>query len=263
MKEFKTFFIELSAFAGRNFIFAKRNVYVFVEMLFWPVIGVLSIGLMGSFLSLEENTLNFVLTGAIASGVLQVTQLDVGYSLLYDVWSKSVKHTFLTPARISTALLGAWIIGMIRGFAIFVVLAFLAKIFFGFRLPGFLPAASFLMGVFWMSFVTGLTVWILILRYGQRAEISVWALSYLVMILCGIYYPVYLLPEPFFSVARAIPLTYFLEGIRAHYGFQPIFSHGFWLGWLLNGVYMFGGLKLVQMSVEKARKSGLLLKLSE
>src|SRR5262245_49723094 len=84
-------------------------------MLFWPFMTVLSVGLMGDFLKLEENTFAFVMTGAVASGVLQVTQLDVGYSLMYDMWSKSVKHTFLTPAGLTPALMGAWIVGIVRG----------------------------------------------------------------------------------------------------------------------------------------------------
>ncbi len=259
----KIFWIEFLAFAYRNFIFAKRNVYVFVEMLFWPVVGVLSIGLMGDFLKLEEHTLNFVLTGAIASGTLQVTQLDVGYALLYDVWSKSMKHTFLSPAHVAAALLGSWVVGMLRGISIFFILSGLAKYYFNFDYPPFWGTFNFLLGVFWMSLITGLMVWILILRYGQRAEISVWALSYMVMILCGIYYPVQMLPQPIFTVAQMIPLTYFLEGVRVHYGFAPLFEYGLWKGWFLNFLYVLGGLWCVKLAIARARKTGLLLKLSE
>src|SRR5207253_213936 len=112
--------------------------------------------------------------------VLQVAQLDVGYSLLYDVWSKSVKHTFLTPAGLVPALTGPWIIGIFRGSCVFGVLVLLCRHLFGFYLPGFWPTVIFLSGLFWMSLLTGIMVWTLILLYGQRAEISVWALSYLV-----------------------------------------------------------------------------------
>lgn len=259
----KLFLLHTAAFAYRNYIFAKRNVFVVVEMLFWPVMAVLSVGLMGSFLKLEENSLAFVMTGAIASGVLQVTQLDVGYSLLYDLWSKSVKHTFLTPAGLTPALLGAWIVGIVRGTIVFAVLVLLSKIFFQLTLPSFLPMVSFLLGVFWMSLLAGMCVWALILIYGQRAEISVWALSYLVMVLCGIYYPVNLLPEPFLTLAQCVPLTYFLDGVRSHYGFQPLFSNGILKGWLLNFFYAFVGIGCVRLALNHARRTGLLLRLSE
>lgn len=259
----KNFFIHTFAFAYRNYIFAKRNVFVVVEMVFWPMITVLSIGLMGSFLKLEENTLAFVMTGAIASGILQVTQLDVGYSLLYDLWSKSVKHTFLTPAGITPAILGAWLIGVVRGSAVMAALVVLSWYYFGFELPSVLAGISIAFGVFWMALLAGLVVWILILIYGQRAEISVWALSYIVMLLSGIYYPVDLLPEPFFTVARFVPLTYFLDGFRQHYGFELLFPNGIWIGWLLNIVYTFVGIWCVRLAITHARRTGLLLRLSE
>jgi ABC-2 type transport system permease protein len=259
----RSFFLHVFAFCYRNYLFARRNVFVLVEMLFWPVLGILSIGLMGSFLQFGSNTLGFVLTGAIAAGVLQVAQLDVGYSLLYDIWSKSLKHTFLTPAGIPSALAGAWIVGILRGTIIYALLAVLAKIFFDFPVPPVLPMILFLAGIFWMALLSGIAVWILMLNYGQRAEISVWALSYLVMILCGIYYPVNYLPGPLYAVAQFVPLTYFLDGIRSQYGFQPLFADWLLRGWALNFIYTAVGLGLAQLALNKAHRTGLLVRMSE
>ncbi len=232
-------------------------------MLFWPLVTLLSIGLMGSFLKLDENTLAFVMTGAIASGVLQVTQLDVGYSLLYDVWSKSIKHTFLTPIGLAPALLGSWLMGIVRGTFVFLVLIALSGKVFNFHLPGLLPFVSFILGVFWMALIAGICVWILVLLYGQRAEIVVWAISYVVMLLCGIYYPVSLFPRPVLKIAELVPLTYFLDVFRSHYGFPLIFPHGLWVGWFLNGVYLFAGIFAARLALKYVRNNGLLLRLSE
>lgn len=259
----KFFFLHIYAFAYRNVLFALRNIFFVVEIIFWPAMGLLSVGLMGGFLELGSNTLAFVLTGAIASGVLQVTQLDVGYSLLYDVWSKSLKHTFLTPATISAAILGSWIVGIVRGGIIFFILTYFSKIFFNFYLPPLFPLLIFLIGIFWMALISGMFVWILILLYGQRAEISVWALSYLLMVLCGIYYPVNLLPEPFLTIAKLMPLTYFLDDVRSYYGFQPLFQHGLWKGGILSVFFTFCGLFFTKLAFQRARQSGLILRLSE
>ncbi|OGR83269.1 MAG: hypothetical protein A2902_03635 [Elusimicrobia bacterium RIFCSPLOWO2_01_FULL_64_13] len=259
----RIFIIHTLAFAYRNAIFAKRNIFVVVEMVFWPVITVLTIGLMGSFLALEEKTLAFVMTGAIASGVLQIAQLDVGYSILYDLWSKSVKHTFLTPAGMTPAILGAWVIGIARGTAVMAVLTGLSARAFGFPLPPLWPALVFSAGVFWTALLAGIVVWVLILTFGQRAEISVWALSYVVMLLCGIYYPVDLLPQPLYALARLLPLTYFLDSLRHAYGFPLLFPRGIWEGWALNAVYAVLGIGLVRAAVSRARRTGLLLRLSE
>ena len=63
------------AFTYRNMIFAVRNFFTFAEMLFWPGVTLISIGLMGDYLHLGSKALTFILTGAVTGGILQVTQL--------------------------------------------------------------------------------------------------------------------------------------------------------------------------------------------
>ena len=46
--------LRIFAFAYRDWLFARRNIFAVVEMLFWPIVGMLSIGLMGNFLRLER-----------------------------------------------------------------------------------------------------------------------------------------------------------------------------------------------------------------
>jgi hypothetical protein len=71
----------------------------------------------GQIRQLGPQTLGFVMTGTLAAGVLQIAQLDVGYTVLYELWSKSLKHTLLTPVGVSEGVAGTWIIGMARGFS--------------------------------------------------------------------------------------------------------------------------------------------------
>ncbi|HQP11825.1 MAG TPA: ABC transporter ATP-binding protein, partial [Candidatus Omnitrophota bacterium] len=65
------------AFTYRNMLYAIRNFFAFMELVFWPIVSLISIGLMGDFLQMEERALAFVITGAMTAGILQVTQLDV------------------------------------------------------------------------------------------------------------------------------------------------------------------------------------------
>ena len=68
----------------RNAHMASRNVFFFFELLFWPIVGVVSIGLMTRFLGLTAEQTSFVLVGTIASSVVQVYQLEVAYAVLLD-----------------------------------------------------------------------------------------------------------------------------------------------------------------------------------
>ena len=256
-------FLRILAFAYRDWLFARRNVFSVVEMLFWPVVGMLSIGLLGDFLRLDRSTQAYVLTGAIALGALQVSQLDVAYALLHDIWSKSVKHTFLTPTGVVEYLVGPWLVGIVRGTAVFLLLAGFSAKAFAFYLPGWLPTLALLAGIFLSALLMGGLVCILILQFGQKAEISAWAFAYLFILLAGIYYPVDRLPPFFYRLSLMIPLTYFLDYFRHFYGPSAHLTHPLSKGCGLLALMLVAVFKLLQLSLHRARRTGVLLRLSE
>ncbi|MGH7339746.1 MAG: ABC transporter permease, partial [Candidatus Rokuibacteriota bacterium] len=204
------------AFALRSYVMASRNVFFFFELLFWPVVGVLSIGLMGRFLELGSAQLSFVLIGTIALSVIQVCQLEVAYAVLYDVWSKSMKHQFLAPIGVRHLTTGSWVVGVVRGLLVFVLLAVLSRWSFGFDVLA-APAselAVFLLGCFLTAWIVGVAVCTLVVYFGTRAEASAWATVNVVLVLAGIYYPISVFPGPVATLAGAVPLTYFLDAYR-------------------------------------------------
>lgn len=249
----------------RNALMASRNVFFFFELLFWPVVGVVSIGLMTRFLGLTPAQGAFVLIGTIALSTVQVCQLEVAYAVLLDVWSKSLKHQFLAPIGVRHLTIGSWLVGIGRGLAIFLLLAALGWWAFGFRVlePGVGPLALFLLGCFLNAWIVGVGVCALITVFGNRAEAFAWASVNLVLVLAGIYYPVSVLPEPLTTLAGAIPLTYFLDAYRSHFGFASEFSAPIATGLALAALYAALAHAAFLAAVRHARRTGLLLKLSE
>jgi ABC-type multidrug transport system ATPase subunit/ABC-type multidrug transport system permease subunit len=251
------------AFTVRSAIFAVRNLFVMTDVFFWPMISLFSIGLMAKFTNLGPQTLGFVMTGTLAAGVLQIAQLDVGYTVLYELWSKSLKHTLLTPVGVAEGVSGTWIIGMARGFVAFVLLAGAAVLFFGFRLPGILTTALFLGGLFCCALILGILVNILILSFGQKVEITAWMFAQLFMILCGIYYPVDILPKAFQYLALMVPITHFLEFFRQFYGFKAHTPYPLLSGFALTLLYYILSLRLLGHAYTRARRKGIIIRLSE
>ncbi len=251
------------AFTVRSAIFARRNLFVMTDVFFWPMISLLSIGLMAKFVKLGPATLDFVMTGTLAAGVLQIAQLDVGYTVLYELWSKSLKHTLLTPIGVSEGVAGTWIIGMVRGFIAFVLLTCVAAGGFGFHLPGLLTTALFLFGLFACAFILGILVNILILSFGQKVEITAWMFAQLFMILCGIYYPIDMLPQAFQYLGLMVPITYFLEFFRQAYGFKAHTPYPLLSGFALTFLYIVLSLRLLGHAYTRARKKGIIIRLSE
>jgi ABC-2 type transport system permease protein len=257
--------IAVWAFALRNLLMAARNVFFVFELTFWPVVNVVSIGLMTRFLGLGSETALFVLIGQMAFSTVQVCQIDVSYAVLFDVWSKSMKHQFLAPIGVGHLTLGSWLVGVGRGLVVFALQAVLAWWAFGVVVttPGAAALAAFLLGCFLTAWVVGVLVCALIMLFGSRAETSAWATVNLVVVLAGIYYPIAVLPEPAAAVARAIPLTYFLDAFRAHYGFAPESPAPLATGFALSVAYVALSHWALAAAVRRTRRSGLLLKMSE
>jgi ABC-2 type transport system permease protein len=239
------------AFAYRNVIMARRNVFFVFELTFWPGVAMLSHGLLTRFLHLDARMTAFILVGTVALSAVQVCQLDVAYAVLFDIWSKSMKHQFLTPIGIRHMAVGSWLVGVARGVVVFALMALIGSWAFGFDFigggPG--PLALFLLGC--------------LLLFGTRAETSAWAAVNFVVLLSGIYYPVSVLPDWVQLISAAVPLTYFLDAFRQGYGFEAHYAHAWLWGFGLTGLYVVLAHWGLAAAITRSRRTGLLLKLSE
>jgi ABC-2 type transport system permease protein len=260
-----TDFYKIWAFAVRNTLVNRRNVFAVFEMIFWPGVGIFSVGLLTLFLKLNPETVTFILIGAITMNTVQIAQLDLSYALLYDVWSKSLKHEFIAPIRMSHILLGAGLVGLVRGLIVFAFMAFLSVWLFEMELhrPGAAGLAIFLAGMFLNAAIIGTLVIALVLRFGQRAEVAAWAFSYLILMLGGIYYPISVLPAGVQQLAQIIPLTYFLEYFRQFYGFPAESPHPLLYGFGESVIYLLLSYTLLHYTLNNAYKRGNLLRMSE
>jgi ABC-2 type transport system permease protein len=250
------------ASAYKNWIISRRNIFTVFELFFWPMISLLSIGLLTRFLKVDEGMGSFLLVGAIALTILQVAQIDVAYVLLFDMWSKSIKNTFVAPVHSYHLVFGALLFGILRGSVVFLILVVVSRYLFGFNFlaGGPVPVIIFLAGVFATAAVIGIVVCISILTFGQKADVAAWSLSGLILLFSGIYYPINVLPASLQVVARAIPLTYFLEYYRSVFIPEP---HNLAVGALLAALYLVAGLILFDRAIERARRTGIMLRLSE
>ena len=263
--DFQKQLIQTWAFLYKNWIVTKRNIFSIMEILFWPVVGFFSVGLLADFVKLDADTTGFILVGIISMGVIQVCQIDVAYVLLYDLWSKSLKHTFIAPVRSFQLVLGSWLIGMLRSSIVFLLLSVLSFYVFGFDIlrPGIGPLSLFLFGLFLLAATVGMSVCILVVLFGYKADVAAWSITYLITLICGIYYPVSILPFPLPEIARAVPLTYFLEYFRSFFGFKPEFGNALIPGFALAGAYLVLEAFLFKVVLHRARRMGTMIKLSE
>jgi len=257
--------IKIHAFLFKSWIIAKRDIFGLFEVLFWPLISFLSVGLLSDFASLSSDMKGFILIGVISMNTIQVCQLDVAYVLLYDIWSKALKHSFVAPIGIRHILIGSMIVGIIRGGIVFLILTLLSQMIFHFNIlvPNILVTSLFLLGLFLNAAIVGILVSILVLTIGYKAEVAAWSVVSLMFLICGIYYPISILPYWAQIIAKTLPLTYFLEYYRIFYGFTPFCSDVLVKGCSLLLLYLMLEIYIMHLSLKRAKQSGMLLKLSE
>ncbi|MBM4307583.1 MAG: ABC transporter permease [Deltaproteobacteria bacterium] len=262
---FQRMLVQIGAFAFKNWIITKRNFFSLSEILFWPLVGLFSVGLLTVFLQLDESMTGFILIGVMSMSLIQVCQIDVAYALLYDLWAKSMKHTFIAPIRPFQLISGAWLIGMARSSLVFLLLSIFSGIAFGFNFfqSGAISLILYLLGLFLIAVSIGIGVCILVLLFGYKAEVAAWSITSLMALICGIYYPISILPSPLPEIARAIPLTYFLEYFRSFYGFEGRINSLLLRGFGLIGLYLIIEAVLLRWVIHHARKNGTFIKLSE
>jgi ABC-2 type transport system permease protein len=257
--------VKVSAFFLRSWRMTYRNAFTIFEIVFWPIVNLLSVGLLTTFLQAEPGTVVFVLVGTFALSTVQVCQLDVAYAALFDMWSRSIKHQLVAPIRPWHLLLGSWLMGLMRGTLVFMLQAAVSQWMFGVNVlaHGVAPALALLAGLLLSAGGIGLLVCTLLMLFGLRAEVSAWSGVSLILLLCGVYYPVSVLPAPLQVVAAAVPLTHFLEAFRAQLGYAPVFKEPLVRGYVLAAVYAAGGYALFAWAIQRARRTGMLLKLSD
>ena len=257
---------KINAFIFKNWIISRGNIFLLLEIVFWPMVGLLSLGMMTDFIGVEPQMKTFILTGIITMSAIQVCQLDISYVLLFDIWSKAIKLSFVAPIGMRHLLGGAFLLGGIRGTAVFFFQIGVGFVLldFKFLFPGsILPVIVFLIGIFLCSAIIGVLVCILILNFGNRAEIAGLSAMSLMLLVCGIYYPVLALPDWAGVISEFLPLTYFLEYIREFHGIASTHPHVLVKAFALAFFYLLLEMILLQWSLERVRRNGMLLRLSE
>lgn len=257
--------IKTSAFALKNWLITKKRVFHLFEILFWPFISLISVGLLTRFLGLDSKMVEFVLIGVIAFSVVQIGQLDIAYVILYSIWNKSLKHEMVAPICAFHLIAGSWGMGAIHSFIIFILMCSFSSFAFhlNFLESGIARLFLFFLGLILFAASVGIAVCALAFRFGGRAHVGATSIVSILILLSGIYYPVEVLPRPLELAASFIPLTYFLEYFRSFYGFTMKSHNPILIGFSLTALYNMISAYLLFLSIRNARKKGYLTKMSE
>jgi ABC-2 type transport system permease protein len=170
----------------------------------------------------------------------------------------------MTPLRPSELVASLMVMSVVRVLIGLVPVTFLAILFFGFNLWGLgFAVAAFFANLILTSWSIGLVASGMVLKKGLGAEGLAWSMTFLLLPLCCVYYPVAVLPEWLQRIALALPPTHVFEGLRT-----LLLEHRFDAGSMLyalalNVVYFAVAATAFGLLLRSARSAGSLMQTGE
>lgn len=219
----------LWAVARREWLIFVRYPSWLIQLLIWPLIFPLTFILTGralsgpdasglqQFVSLSGSPDfgGYVIIGTTIWMWQNVVLWNVGFALRNEQWRGTLESNWMTPTWRFAYLLGSSFPQLASMVLFLAVTAIEAAIFYGVRLNGnpLLLLLAFLVcipAIYGMGFVFASIV-----ITAKEANTFVFLVRGLVMIFCGITFPISLLPGWMQGIAAWLPQTYMIRSIRA------------------------------------------------
>lgn len=261
--------------AGRVFALIRRYFYLLtsswprlLELVYWPLVQMLMWGFLQTFLA-GETSLAYAVVGGLVGALLLWdalfrAQLGMSLTFLEEIWSRNMGHLMMSPLRVSELVAGLIVMSLVRVTIGLVPVTFLALWFFGFNLWELgLALPVFLFNLFFTSWSIALVVCGLILRYGLGAESLAWYLTFLLLPITCVYYPLDTLPEWLQWISVMLAPTHVFEGMRGVLLEGQVDWPAMGYALVLNCLYLFLGIVAFLRLLAAAQRRGALLQSGE
>jgi ABC-2 type transport system permease protein len=239
-----------------------------VDLIYWPAVQMVMWGFLQLYL-VDRTSMAAQAGGAFIGAVLLWDILfrgQIGFSIsfLEEMWSRNLGNLMMTPLRPFELIAALMVMSVVRVMIGLVPVTILALLFFGFNFWALGIAVPVFFGnLILTSWSIGLIAAGMVLKKGLGAEGLAWSMTFILLPLCCVYYPVAILPEWLQWIALALPPTHVFEGLRA-----LVLERRFDLGdvvaaFLLNLVYLALAAAAFGLLLRSARKNGALMQTGE
>ena len=244
-----------------------------LDIVYWPALQMVTWGFLQTYLARQPNaapgTRATVAAGTLIGAILlwdilQRGQIGFSLTFLEEMWSRNIGNLLMSPLTSVEFVMSLMAMSVIRLLGGLAPVSVLAIWFFGFNLWALgLALAIFFANLILTSWAIGLLVAGLLLRFGMGAENVAWTVTFLLLPLCGVYYPISTLPVWLQPISWALPPTYVFEGMRAIL-VDHVFRGDLMLeAFVLNSLLFSAASVAFALLLRSARAAGTLLSMGE
>lgn len=239
-----------------------------VELTYWPTVQIILWGFITQFLvghsSFIAQAFGVLIAAVILWDIMFRSQLGFAIAFLEEIWSRNLGHLFVSPLRPHEFILALMCLSFVRTLIGVAPATLLAIVFFGFNVYTLgLSLIAFFINLVVMGWSVGLMISGVILRFGLGAESLAWAVMFALAPICGIYYPVSVLPKWVQIIAHGLPATYVFEGMREVLINGSIRTDLLITAALINVIFILAGMTIFMAFFRSARHRGQLLQIGE
>jgi ABC-2 type transport system permease protein len=239
-----------------------------VDLIYWPAVQMLMWGFLQLYL-VDQSSMAARAGGAFIGAVLLWDILfrgQIGFSMsfLEELWSRNLGNLMMTPLRPSELIMAQMVMSIVRVLIGLVPVTIMAIIFFGFNFWGLgFAVGAFFLNLILTSWSIGLIASGMVMKKGLGAEGLAWSMTFLLLPLCCVYYPVSILPEWLQWISLALPPTHVFEGLRALVLERRFDAADMLTALMLNALYLTAAAAAFGLLLRSARQSGSLMQTGE
>lgn len=196
----------------------RRSMETVIDVIVYPIMNVIVFGFISKYLlgSTNQGMFLSLIIAMLFWQVFSTTQYTVSVATLWNMWSHNLTNLFASPLTLFEYFVAHAITALVKAILIFGIGSLIAYLQFGYSVIQ-LPVL-FLLIVMINLYVTGISIGLVLIGFifahGTRIQALTWGFVSIIQPLASVFYPLSILPEPFQSIARVLPLTYMFEALR-------------------------------------------------
>ena len=248
----------------KYFYISKNRWDRIFDIIYWPLVDLLVWGFMTAYIAVisEFNLLSAILGGIIIWMFVWRTAQDISVFTLEDFWTKNLFNLFSSPITNNEFIMSLLIFALTRSFVTFTFMALMAALIYSFNLfgIGIFYIALFASALLILGWALGAFINGFIFRFGERIQVLAWSVVWGIQPFSCVFYPLSALPSWAQKIAYFNPITHVFENLRAVVSGNAISWYGVAYSFIGGLILLFLTLLFLGSSIERSRKTGLLVR---